>query len=276
MINAHAGNTVQPGQLWAGLNNAITLTHSNAENLAMPRQTLLDYRNSTMIYDGAEWRNRTYADLAALNLSDLSLLRARLSHAMVVLPGHFAHESGMLAPVLEHFGLPNLQFAHDLYTQTYLTLFNLFVDALTGVQVSVPPGALPPGTEMDVEPVDSAQIVVGPGNSVHAAFDISFVHNNQTVQPDGTVVVRIPFGNVNPSTNANWQVRHVAANGTQTPLPTRTMQIDGQWYWEFDANSFSTFAVFSTEPVAWHCNLPGILQFLLRWLAFGWIWMGAC
>lgn len=131
----------------------------------------------------------------------------------------------------------------------------LHQDKDTGVVVN---GEFEPGVVMEVTELNTGNFVLGPGNSVHAVYDIKFINDSAEVQPNGRVTVRLPIKDVSPTTSANWKVYYVErdANGNITNkvnMNAHVVQYDGVWYWEFETDHFSVYAVVDetsdpTEP----------------------------
>ena len=83
---------------------------------------------------------------------------------------------------------------------------------------------------------------------VESLFDISFVKDGTTVQPDGTVTVKIP------STNENSKVYRVETDGSLTDMNA----VYDNGYMVFSTNHFSFYAlVFSNENVIGDANGDG-------------------
>jgi hypothetical protein len=144
--------------------------------------------------------------------------------------------------------------ADDLIiTAQYSQIGQTFPDPGTGITVVDPDGAFDPGTEMVVTELDDGNFLLGPGNSIHAVYDITFVNDHEIVQPDGTVYVRLPLKDVSPSTSANWKVYYIIerdANGKVTQkadMNANVVEYDGIWYWEFAVNHFSIYAIVNEE-----------------------------
>ena len=161
-----------------------------------------------------------------------------------------------------------------------------FPDPGTGVEAETDDDVFPPGTVMTVTELGAGNFVLGPGNSVHAVYDIKFVKDNEVVQPDGKVTVRLPFKDVSPGTSANWKVyyveRDIQGNITnKVNMNARVVQIGGVYYWEFEADHFSLYAVVdeaappNIDPAPPHFwdTWPCWAQWILKWLLFGWVWM---
>ena len=162
-----------------------------------------------------------------------------------------------------------------------------FTDTGTGVAAEAPEGTFDPGTTMQVTEENAGNFVLGPGNSVHAVYDIKFIINNSEVQPNGTVTVRLPFKDVSPGTSANWKVYYVVerdASGKITQkidMNARVVQIEGVYYWEFETDHFSLYAVVDEagveqeeeEETHFWDSWPDWIVWILKYLFFGWIWM---
>jgi len=157
-----------------------------------------------------------------------------------------------------------------------------FPDAETGIAVDAPEGTFEPGTVMEVDEQDAGNFVLGPGNSVHAVYDIKFVKDNAAVQPNGKVTVRLPFKDVNPGTSANWKVYYVErdAQGNITKkidMDAKVVQTGGVYYWEFETDHFSLYAVVDEEIVPAEAHFwdgwPDWAVWLLKYVLFGWVWM---
>ncbi|MCL2513339.1 MAG: amidase domain-containing protein [Oscillospiraceae bacterium] len=170
-----------------------------------------------------------------------------------------------------------------------------FKDTDTGIEIEIPdpenpddPPILPPGTEIVVTVVPDGYIKIGTGNStklkIEAAFDIKFILNGEEIQPNGKVIVRIPYLNVKdgglygvtPPVNSEWRVGRVEIDGAgnETVIPMEPVKPHstlnswseyvkpyperasdpappaGECYWEFYADHFSIYAIFSVEPDA--------------------------
>ena len=121
---------------------------------------------------------------------------------------------------------------------------------LCGVIVSATTKEIKPDTSLSVEKVDPSNYegtnfaVGGSIRSLHF-YDINLIYLNSTVQPDGTVNVKIklPDG-VDP---AKCKVYHVTED-LVNPLVRFTGTIEGN-YVSFETDHFSEFAIIEVEPV---------------------------
>ena len=121
---------------------------------------------------------------------------------------------------------------------------------LCGIVVSATTKEIKPDTVLAVEEVDSSEYegtnfaVGGSIRSLHF-YDIKLVLQNKTVQPDGTVTVKIKLANgVDP---AKCKVYHVT-DDVVNPLVRYSSTIDGN-YIVFETDHFSEFAVIEVETV---------------------------
>lgn len=119
-----------------------------------------------------------------------------------------------------------------------------------GVIVSATTKEIKPDTVLAVEEVDSSEhegtnfAVGGSIRSLHF-YDINLVCETVTVQPDGTVTVKIKLADgVDPS---KCKVYHVT-DDIVNPLVRFASTIDGN-YIAFETDHFSEFAVIEVEPV---------------------------
>lgn len=119
-----------------------------------------------------------------------------------------------------------------------------------GVIVSATTKEIKPDTVLAVEEVDSSEhegtnfAVGGSIRSLHF-YDINLVYETVTVQPDGTVTVKIKLADgVDPS---KCKVYHVT-DDIVNPLVRFASTIDGN-YIAFETDHFSEFAVIEVEPV---------------------------
>lgn len=118
-----------------------------------------------------------------------------------------------------------------------------------GVIVSATTKEIKPDTSLSVETVDPSNYegtnfaVGGSIRSLHF-YDINLIYQNSTVQPDGTVTVKIKLSDgVDP---AKCKVYHVT-DDIVNPLVRFTSTIDGN-YITFETDHFSEFAVIEVEP----------------------------
>ena len=159
-----------------------------------------------------------------------------------------------------------------------------FEDPGTGIIVD---GDFGTGTQMQVTDLNAGSIALVTGSingKINAAYDIKFIKDNEEVQPNGSVIVRLPFKDVNPSTSANWKVYHVERDETgkiikSTEMETRVVEIDGAYYWEFETDHFSVYAVVEEAPVdptpcgnAFLAFWQRLWDWMLKYLFFGWAW----
>lgn len=119
-----------------------------------------------------------------------------------------------------------------------------------GVIVSATTKEIKPDTSLSVEKVDPSNYegtnfaVGGSIRSLHF-YDINLIYSNSTVQPDGTVTVKIKLEDgVDP---AKCKVYHVT-DDIVNPLVRFASTIDGN-YITFETDHFSEFAVIEVEPV---------------------------
>lgn len=119
-----------------------------------------------------------------------------------------------------------------------------------GVIVSATTKEIKPDTVLAVEEVDSSEhegtnfAVGGSIRSLHF-YDINLVYETVTVQPDGTVTVKIKLADgVDPG---KCKVYHVT-DDIVNPLVRFASTIDGN-YIAFETDHFSEFAVIEVEPV---------------------------
>lgn len=119
-----------------------------------------------------------------------------------------------------------------------------------GVIVSATAKEIKPDTVLAVEEVDSSEhegtnfAVGGSIRSLHF-YDINLVYETQTVQPDGTVTVKIRLADgVDPQ---KCKVYHVTED-IVNPLERFASTVDGN-YIAFETDHFSEFAVIEVEPV---------------------------
>ena len=153
-----------------------------------------------------------------------------------------------------------------------------FPDPGTGVEAETDDDVFPPGTVMQVTELGAGNFVLGPGNSVHAVYDIKFIKDNEVVQPDGKVTVRLPFKDVSPGTSANWKVYYVERDTqgnitNKVNMNAKVVQIDGVYYWEFEADHFSIYAVVNEATPRFWDSWPCWAQWILKYILFGWLWM---
>ncbi|MBR4051221.1 MAG: leucine-rich repeat protein [Clostridia bacterium] len=120
---------------------------------------------------------------------------------------------------------------------------------ICGVIVSATTKEIKPDTSLSVEKVDPSNYegtnfaVGGSIRSLHF-YDINLIYNNSTVQPDGTVTVKIKLADgVDP---AKCKVYHVT-DDIVNPLVRFASTIDGN-YITFETDHFSEFAVIEVEP----------------------------
>ena len=163
-----------------------------------------------------------------------------------------------------------------------------FPDPGTGVAVTAPDGAFPPGTEMVVDPLSPGNFTLGPGGSIQATavFDIKFLKDGVEQTPGAPVTVRLPLTGLNPNPNASWRVYYVErdAGGNvtrRTDMNARVVLVGGAYYLEFETDHFSIYAVALLEdppPIAppkthfWE-SWPPWAQWILKYIFFGWLWM---
>ncbi|MBQ3602466.1 MAG: leucine-rich repeat protein [Clostridia bacterium] len=134
-----------------------------------------------------------------------------------------------------------------------------------GVIVSATTKEIKPDTSLSVETVDPSNYegtnfaVGGSIRSLHF-YDINLIYQNSTVQPDGTVSVKIKLADgVDP---AKCKVYHVT-DDIVNPLVRFTSTIDGN-YITFETDHFSEFAVIEVEPVVTSIeikSLPAITEY---------------
>jgi len=130
----------------------------------------------------------------------------------------------------------------------------------------------------------------GPGQR-RQAWNITL--NPANTQPNGYVAVYVPVhqdlltgpqGEPAPE----LKIYYVPQGNAQVDMNAEPVYRDGQWYMMFTANHFSEYALVAPGesgesddggdsadmPVlSWWQTLSGFVQWLLRWLCFGWIWM---
>ncbi len=118
-----------------------------------------------------------------------------------------------------------------------------------GVIVSATTKEIKPDTSLSVEKVDPSNyegtnFAVGGSIKSLYFYDINLIHSNSTVQPDGTVTVKIKLADgVDP---AKCKVYHVT-DDIVNPLVRFASTIDGN-YITFETDHFSEFAVIEVEP----------------------------
>ena len=121
---------------------------------------------------------------------------------------------------------------------------------LCGVIVSATTKEIKPDTLLSVETVDPSNYegtnfaVGGSIRSLHF-YDINLIYDNVTVQPDGTVSVKIKLPDGVDS--AKCKVYHITED-IVNPLVRFASTIDGN-YIVFETDHFSEFAVIEVEPV---------------------------
>lgn len=164
-------------------------------------------------------------------------------------------------------------------------IYELLEDEETSVEVEAPDGTIPPRVDIEVDELDSATgFEAGPGNSVHSVYDIDLARQSQIIQPNGKVIVRLPLGTAKPSQNANWNVYHVVrdskGNVTQkTKMDAEVVEVDGAWYFEFETDHFSVYAIADDIAVVPVKTIFGTKyestfgNWLMFFLLFGFIWM---
>ncbi|MCL2195136.1 MAG: hypothetical protein FWB76_04210, partial [Oscillospiraceae bacterium] len=94
------------------------------------REVMIDYR-AAISRDGQLGSWVDYEYLRVLSRTELLQRQVALSTALNALPVVFAQEGGIAAPVLEHFGLPTLQFGQetlDIISQLLAVFLNTAVD----------------------------------------------------------------------------------------------------------------------------------------------------
>jgi|GEM_PF-7057281 len=142
-------------------------------------------------------------------------------------------------------------------------------DTDTGVSAEFASDTFPAGTLMQVEFVTTD--AMNSTNAALQAWDISFVYSDMKVQPNGYVTIRLPIPLDAGYAPEQMIAHHIDTDGNATPLETRVERN----YLVFETDRFSTFAIFIQEisHQCWYQQLPAWIQWILRWIFFGWIWM---
>ena len=105
--------THHPAAMEQGQNHAFMVYDLDPVDTGTSRQALLDYRTAiSRSSQAGVWVDYEY--LRTLNRSQLQQRQAQLVSSLGMLPGLFAQEGGILAPVMDHFGLPMLDFGQEV------------------------------------------------------------------------------------------------------------------------------------------------------------------
>ena len=149
----------------------------------------------------------------------------------------------------------------------------------TGNVSVTPASAFAAGTEMKVS-VTGNNLWLG-GDSTVVKYNITFNNGAQNnVQPSGVVTVRLEIPQEYVTGGGNVASLIVTYKGVPVEGAT-AVKIDGKWYMEFQTDHFSEYVIEEsgsnppapTPVLKWWQKLSAWLQWILRWLCFGWIWM---
>ena len=152
-----------------------------------------------------------------------------------------------------------------------------FSKQTTTGHVSVTPvNAFATGTEMKVS-VTGNNIWLG-GSGTVVKYNITFFNGAQNnLQPGGAVTVQLEIPQAYLDNGGKLADLVVTYKGD--PIAgAKAVQVNGKWYMEFQTDHFSEYVIeCRVSPVSpvqkWWQKLAVWLQWILRWLCFGWILM---
>ncbi|MCL2106268.1 MAG: hypothetical protein FWH26_04300 [Oscillospiraceae bacterium] len=165
-------------------------------------------------------------------------------------------------------------------------------DPASGIFILDPSGQLAPNatisvTELTNSNPNSDDGYSGPGN-VKQAWNIDLLVNGSIFNGSlsGYIELYLPVTNLILSPGPLPNNINVYHKGSKVLVPPpEVVLIGGQTYIKVQVNSFSPFELVEestggddtgdTTPPAlkWWQALPGLLQWILRWICFGWLWM---
>jgi len=154
--------------------------------------------------------------------------------------------------------------------------------AVNGITLVAQPGVLPP--EVTGMSVTTAQV----NFQIRDVFPIQG-WNIQLLpgglQPNGMVTVYLPIPSAQVANRDSLKVFYCEPGSSppvEVDMGAVPVLLDGVWHMMFETGHFSLYALVDAgteqppaeeEEPAWWEKLPSFLQFILRWLCFGWVWM---
>ena len=182
------------------------------------------------------------------------------------------------------FGNPQILYGYEYTLYRPFDLYAVWerrLGPVNGVTITAPAGALPE------EVTGMTAVKASPYNyriqgSLLESWDIKLVPAGAQPKEGCYVIVRIPVpANTNP---ASLKVVYIKDPTLGPSSPTEEMESwleEGEQYIAFKAYHFSLYALVdrssgggqTEDPDPWWAKLHPLLQWILRWLLFGWIWM---